>query len=53
MYLDAGVVKDVRARFKNESEIELQEFLLVRRCLRSFNTFSSYILCFICIYDND
>ena len=29
MYLDTGVVKDIRARFKDESEIQLQEFLLV------------------------
>ncbi|XP_078354565.1 prolyl 3-hydroxylase OGFOD1-like isoform X2 [Oculina patagonica] len=28
MYLDTGVVKDIRARFKDESEIQLQEFLL-------------------------
>lgn len=27
MYLDTGVVKDIRARFKDESEIQLQEFL--------------------------
>lgn len=32
MYLDTGVVKDVRARFKDESEIQLQEFLLVNGC---------------------
>lgn len=29
MYLDTGVVKDIRARFKDESEIQLQEFLEV------------------------
>ncbi|KAJ7383016.1 Prolyl 3-hydroxylase ogfod1 [Desmophyllum pertusum] len=28
MYLDTSVVKDIRARFKEESEIQLQEFLL-------------------------
>jgi len=28
MYLDTGVVKDIRTRFKDESEIQLQEFLL-------------------------
>ena len=33
MYLDTGVVKDIRARFKEESEIQLQEFLLVNTCL--------------------
>ena len=33
MYLDTGVVKDVRARFKDESEIQLHEFLLVSSCL--------------------
>ena len=32
MYLDAGVVKDIRARFKDESEIQLQEFLVVNAC---------------------
>ena len=32
MYLDTGVVKDIRARFKDESEIQLQEFLLVNSC---------------------
>lgn len=32
MYLDTGVVKDIRARFKEESEIQLQEFLLVNFC---------------------
>ena len=32
MYLDTGVVKDIRARFKDESEIQLQEFLLVNPC---------------------
>ena len=32
MYLDTGVVKDVRAQFKDESEIQLQEFLLVNFC---------------------
>ena len=35
MYLDTGVVKDIRARFKDESEIQLQEFLLVNAV--SFN----------------
>ena len=29
MYLDTGVVKDIRTRFKEESEIQLQEFLQV------------------------
>ena len=29
MYLDMGVVKDIRAQFQEESEIQLQEFLLV------------------------
>ena len=32
MYLDTGVVKDIRARFEEESEIQLQEFLLVNFC---------------------
>ena len=32
MYLDTGVVKDIRAQFKEESEIQLQEFLLVNFC---------------------
>ena len=32
MYLDTGVVTDIRARFKDESEIQLQEFLLVNSC---------------------
>ena len=32
MYLDTGVVEDIRARFKEESEIQLQEFLLVNFC---------------------
>ena len=41
MYLDTGVVKDIRARFKDESEIQLQEFLLVNLYLIStFVTFS-------------
>lgn len=30
MYLDTGVVKDIRTRFKEESEIQLQEFLQVK-----------------------
>ena len=29
MYLDQGVVKDIRTRFKDDSEIQLQEFLKV------------------------
>ena len=32
MYLDTGVVKDIRARVEEESEIQLQEFLLVNFC---------------------
>ena len=30
--MDTGVVKDIRARFKDESEIQLQEFLNKTRC---------------------
>lgn len=41
MYLDTGVVKDIRARFKDESEIQLQEFLLVNlHLISTFVTFS-------------
>ena len=41
MYLDTGVVKDIRARFKDESEIQLQEFLLVYlHLISTFVTFS-------------
>lgn len=29
MYLDCGVVKDIRTRFKDDSEIQLQEVLKV------------------------
>ncbi|XP_029184830.2 prolyl 3-hydroxylase OGFOD1-like isoform X1 [Acropora millepora] len=31
MYLDQGVVKDIRTRFKDDSEIQLQEFLKEKR----------------------
>ena len=30
MYLDEGIVSEIRARFEDESEMELQDFLLVR-----------------------
>ena len=44
MYLDTDVVKDIRARFKDESEIQLQEFLLVNVYLFLLNTFLMFCL---------
>ncbi|CAH3036274.1 unnamed protein product [Porites lobata] len=41
MYLDTGVVKDIRARFEEESEIQLQEFLLEEKYHEVFEALHS------------